>query len=85
MLAGELQVMVANVQLLKPRKVCYSDSTENGARDFLTTRCSQSTGLIELGEHSFESNARLFGVGDPAGVHASIAFIFRNSFFSECA
>ena len=59
MLAGELQVMVANVQLLKPRKVCDSDCSENGARDFLSTRCSQSTSLIESGEHNFESSARL--------------------------
>ena len=78
MLAGELQVVVANVQFLKPCEVVYSDSPENGARDLLATRCSQSTGLVESGEHSFESNARLLRCrGSCRRIHGFDRFHFQ--------
>ena len=56
----KLLVMVANMQLLKPRKVRHRYRAENCTRNFLSAGCSRATGSIESSEHGFQSNARLF-------------------------
>ena len=55
----KLLVMVANMQLLKPRKVRHRYRAENCTRNLLSAGCSRATGSIESSEHGFQSNARL--------------------------
>ena len=82
----KLQVMVANMQLLKPRKVCYRYRPENRTRDVLSAGCSRATGLIESGEHGFQSNARLLRRRRSGwGIHSFGSFHFQKCFSSEDA
>ena len=56
--AGQLHLVMTNMQFLKPREVGHRHVPKNGVRDFLTTRRSPAAGLIELGEDGFQPNAR---------------------------
>ena len=82
----KLQVMVTNMQLLKPRKVCYGYRPEDCARDVLSAGCSRATGLIESREHGFQSNARLLRCRRSGwGIHSFGSFHFQKCFSSEDA
>jgi hypothetical protein len=49
-------MVMANMDFLKPRKICYLHGAKHWIGDFLAARSSRSTGLIESGERAQQSN-----------------------------
>ena len=77
---------MADMQFLKPRKICYWHLPKNGARNVLTAGCARATGLIESSEHGFQSNARLPRCGRSAWrIHSFDRLHFQEGLPSEDA